>query len=172
MAGVTAIDTSGAVVTMTTNPVNAQNRRFREEIIAIFDTLSDREPRNNNLKRALTWNPGSLLKGARHITLGGQYVVIATGTTPARPAGVQFDEERVIDSDGILNLRSIPSSMVVVGAGVIGAEYASIFAALGTKVTVVEKRDTMLDFCDQEIIDVTASTAVLFARAVCDAPVG
>jgi NAD(P) transhydrogenase len=88
-----------------------------------------------------------------HITLGGQYVVIATGTTPARPAGVQFDEERVIDSDGILNLGSIPSSMVVVGAGVIGAEYASIFAALGTKVTVVEKRDTMLDFCDQEIID-------------------
>ena len=90
---------------------------------------------------------------SEHITLGGQYVVIATGTTPARPAGVQFDEERVIDSDGILNLRSIPSSMVVVGAGVIGAEYASIFAALGTKVTVVEKRDTMLDFCDQEIVD-------------------
>jgi NAD(P) transhydrogenase len=92
-------------------------------------------------------------EGAEHITLRGQYVVIATGTKPARPPGVQFDEERVIDSDGILNLRSIPSSMVVVGAGVIGAEYASIFAALGTKVTIVEKRDTMLDFCDQEIIE-------------------
>jgi NAD(P) transhydrogenase len=88
-----------------------------------------------------------------HITLGGQYVVIATGTTPARPAGVQFDEECVIDSDGILNLRSIPSSMVVVGAGVTGAEYASIFAALGTKGTVVDKRDTMLDFRDQDIVD-------------------
>jgi NAD(P) transhydrogenase len=70
-----------------------------------------------------------------------------------RPAGVQFDEVRVIDSDGILNLRSIPSSMVVVGAGVIGAEYASIFAALGTTVTIVEKRDSMLDFCDREIVE-------------------
>jgi NAD(P) transhydrogenase len=59
----------------------------------------------------------------------------------------------VLDSDGILDLRSLPSTMVVVGAGVIGIEYASMFAALGTKVTVVEKRDSMLDFCDREIIE-------------------
>jgi NAD(P) transhydrogenase len=90
---------------------------------------------------------------AEHITVSGRYIVIATGTTPARPAGVQFDEERVIDSDGILKLRSIPSSMVVVGAGVIGAEYAPIFATLGTKVTMIDKRDAMLDFCDQEIVE-------------------
>lgn len=64
-----------------------------------------------------------------------------------------FDEKRVLDSDGILNLRFIPGSMVVVGAGVIGIEYASMFAALGTKVTVVEKRDTMLDFCDPEVVE-------------------
>ena len=69
-----------------------------------------------------------------------RYIVIATGTKPARPAGVEFDENRVLDSDGILDLKSIPTSMVVVGAGVIGIEYASMFAALGTKVTVVEKR--------------------------------
>ena len=56
----------------------------------------------------------------------------------------------MLDSDGIIDLKFIPTSMVVVGAGVIGIEYASIFAALGTKVTVVEKRDTMLDFCDPE----------------------
>lgn len=54
----------------------------------------------------------------------------------------------MLDSDGILDLKSLPTSMVVVGAGVIGIEYASMFAALGTKVTVVEKRDDMLDFCD------------------------
>jgi NAD(P) transhydrogenase len=59
----------------------------------------------------------------------------------------------VLDSDGILDLKFIPSSMVVVGAGVIGIEYASMFAALGTKVTVVEKRDTMLDFCDPEVVE-------------------
>ncbi|GAY15989.1 Si-specific NAD(P)(+) transhydrogenase [Mycobacterium sp. shizuoka-1] len=90
---------------------------------------------------------------AEHITISGRYVIIATGTKPARPAGVEFDENRVLDSDGILDLKTIPTSMVVVGAGVIGIEYASMFAALGTKVTVVEKRDTMLDFCDPEIVE-------------------
>ena len=90
---------------------------------------------------------------AERITVSGRYVIIATGTTPARPAGVEFDENRVLDSDGILDLKSIPGSMVVVGAGVIGIEYASMFAALGTKVTVVEKRDTMLEFCDPEIVE-------------------
>ena len=86
-------------------------------------------------------------------TVSGEYIVIATGTKPARPEGVEFDEQRVLDSDGILDLQSIPASMVVVGAGVIGVEYASMFAALGTKVTIVEKRQDMLDFCDPEIIE-------------------
>jgi NAD(P) transhydrogenase len=90
---------------------------------------------------------------AERVTVSGRNVVIATGTKPARPVGVEFDENRVLDSDGILDLKSIPGSMVVVGAGVIGIEYASMFAALGTKVTVVEKRDSMLEFCDPEIIE-------------------
>ena len=87
------------------------------------------------------------------LTISGKYIVIATGTTPARPSGVEFDDDRVLDSDGILDLKSLPASMVVVGAGVIGIEYASMFAALGTKVTVVEKRSDMLDFCDPEIVE-------------------
>ena len=87
------------------------------------------------------------------LTISGKYIVIATGTTPARPSGVEFDDDRVLDSDGILDLKSLPASMVVVGAGVIGIEYASMFAALGTKVTVVEKRSDMLDFVDPEIIE-------------------
>ncbi|MCB0942570.1 MAG: Si-specific NAD(P)(+) transhydrogenase, partial [Mycobacterium sp.] len=90
---------------------------------------------------------------AERIEVTAHHVIIATGTKPARPVGVEFDENRVLDSDGILDLKSIPGSMVVVGAGVIGIEYASMFAALGTKVTVVEKRDTMLDFCDREIVE-------------------
>jgi NAD(P) transhydrogenase len=90
---------------------------------------------------------------AERVAVSGRYIVIATGTKPARPPGVEFDEERVLDSDGILNLKFVPASMVVVGAGVIGIEYASMFAALGTKVTVVEKRHTMLDFCDREIVE-------------------
>lgn len=90
---------------------------------------------------------------AELVTVRGCFIVIATGTKPARPAGVTFDEARVLDSDGILNLATLPTSMVVVGAGVVGIEYASMFAALGTKVTVVEKRDDMLEFCDPEIIE-------------------
>jgi len=80
-------------------------------------------------------------------------VVIATGTRPARPDSVAFDGRRIVDSDGILSLERIPSSMVVVGAGVVGLEYASMFAALGTKVTVVERCQGMLEFCDQEVVE-------------------
>jgi NAD(P) transhydrogenase len=80
-------------------------------------------------------------------------IVIATGTKPARPASVEFDERTVIDSDGIVHLEKVPRSMVVAGAGVIGIEYASMFAALGTKVTVVEQRDRMLEFCDDEVVE-------------------
>ncbi|MEU8357388.1 Si-specific NAD(P)(+) transhydrogenase [Nonomuraea sp. NPDC048882] len=80
-------------------------------------------------------------------------IVIATGTSPARPSSVQFDDRTVIDSDAILHLDRVPETLVVVGAGVIGIEYASMFAALGTKVTVVERRDRMLEFCDLEIVE-------------------
>ncbi|HUR01259.1 MAG TPA: Si-specific NAD(P)(+) transhydrogenase [Nonomuraea sp.] len=80
-------------------------------------------------------------------------IVIATGTSPARPSTVEFDDKTVIDSDAILHLDQVPETLVVVGAGVIGIEYASMFAALGTKVTVVERRDRMLEFCDLEIVE-------------------
>jgi NAD(P) transhydrogenase len=86
-------------------------------------------------------------------TISADNIVIAVGTRPTRPVEVEFDEETVIDSDGLLNMREIPSSLVVVGAGVIGIEYASMLAALGTKVTLVERRPGMLDFCDEEVVD-------------------
>jgi NAD(P) transhydrogenase len=86
-------------------------------------------------------------------TLMAESIILAVGTRPARPAGVAFDERTVLDSDGILGLGKIPGSLVVVGAGVIGIEYASMFAALGTKVTVVEKRAHLLDFCDDQMVE-------------------
>lgn len=89
----------------------------------------------------------------RETKASAERIVIAVGTRPARPATVEFDEKAVIDSDGIIHLDKVPRSMVVVGAGVIGIEYASMFAALGTKVTVVERRERMLEFCDLEIIE-------------------
>jgi NAD(P) transhydrogenase len=79
-------------------------------------------------------------------------IVIAVGTSPARPEGVEFDDHRVIDSDGVLRLdQESPRTMTVVGAGVIGVEYVSMFAALGTKVTLVDARDRLLPYLDDEI---------------------
>ncbi|MFI0720946.1 Si-specific NAD(P)(+) transhydrogenase [Streptomyces sp. NPDC021224] len=80
-------------------------------------------------------------------------IVIATGTRPARPASVEFDDRTVMDSDSVLRMERVPRSMVIVGAGVIGMEYASMFAALGSRITVVEQREGMLDFCDAEIVE-------------------
>jgi NAD(P) transhydrogenase len=86
-------------------------------------------------------------------TLETEKIVIATGTVPARPAGIEFDEATILDSDGILDMSKIPSTLVVVGAGVIGIEYASIFAALGTRVTVVERNERLLEFCDNQVVE-------------------
>jgi NAD(P) transhydrogenase len=85
-------------------------------------------------------------------TFSAEIIVIAVGTNPARPEGVEFDDETVIDSDGLLHLhRRLPRTMTVVGAGVIGVEYASMFGRLGTKVTVVDQRPRLLTFLDGEI---------------------
>jgi NAD(P) transhydrogenase len=81
-------------------------------------------------------------------------IVIATGSEPARPPDIAFDGRTIFDSDDIvLRLERIPRTLLVVGAGVIGIEFASMFAALGTKVTVVDGRADMLDFCDREVVD-------------------
>jgi NAD(P) transhydrogenase len=86
----------------------------------------------------------------QHVT--AENIVIAVGTCPARPDGVQFDDHRVIDSDGVLHLdQEAPRTMTVVGAGVIGVEYVSMFAALGTKVTLVDARERLLPYLDEEI---------------------
>ena len=79
-------------------------------------------------------------------------IIIATGTSPARPKDVEFDDQTIIDSDGLLHIQQrLPRSMTVVGAGVIGVEYASMFGRLGTKVTVVDQRPRVLTFLDGEI---------------------
>ncbi len=87
------------------------------------------------------------------VQVSADKVILAVGTNPARPDSVEFDDITVVDSDGVVHLRAIPGSMVVVGAGVVGIEYASVFAALGTKVTLVERREQMLEFLDDEIVE-------------------
>ena len=101
-------------------------------------------------------DPGSVLVvdgSGRDSKVTADKIIIAAGTRPARPDSVDFDDRTIVDSDGVINLQAVPRSMIVVGAGVIGMEYASMFAALGTKVTVVERRGQMLEFCDAEIVE-------------------
>ncbi|HJT21192.1 MAG TPA: Si-specific NAD(P)(+) transhydrogenase [Nitrospira sp.] len=81
------------------------------------------------------------------------FIVIAVGTEPARPAEIPFDGHTVIDTDDLLTLKHIPDSIVIVGGGVIGTEYASILAALGIPVTLIDKQPRLLEFVDSELID-------------------
>ena len=84
--------------------------------------------------------------------LSAHWLIIAVGTRPARPDDVDFDDRTIIDYDGLLRLEDrVPRSMTVVGAGVIGVEFASVFGALGTKVTVVDQRPRVLPFLDGEV---------------------
>jgi NAD(P) transhydrogenase len=82
-----------------------------------------------------------------------EHFVIATGTVPAVSPDVPVDGRTIIDADGIFDLPSVPGTMIVVGAGVIGMEYACMFATLGALVTVVESRKRLLEFADGEIIE-------------------
>lgn len=82
-----------------------------------------------------------------------QKVLIAVGTQAGKPRGMEPDGRTLITSDDILTLEELPQTMAVVGAGVIGIEYASMFAALGVRVTVIDARDRPLEFMDYEIID-------------------
>ena len=93
------------------------------------------------------------ISGGEERRISAEKIVIATGTRPHRPTTVEFDNQTILDSDGLLLLERLPASIVVVGAGIIGIEYASMFAALGTKVTVVEKRHRLLDFVDSQIAE-------------------
>ncbi len=83
--------------------------------------------------------------------LRGEVILIATGSKPHRPAEIAFDDVRVFDSDTFLQMERIPKSLAVIGGGVIGCEYASMFVALGVEVTLVDGRDRLLPFLDGEI---------------------
>jgi NAD(P) transhydrogenase len=83
--------------------------------------------------------------------LRGEVILISTGSKPHRPAEIAFDDVHVFDSDTFLQMERIPRSLAVIGGGVIGCEYASIFIALGVNVTLVDGRDRLLPFLDAEI---------------------
>jgi NAD(P) transhydrogenase len=83
----------------------------------------------------------------------GEFIVIATGTKPAKNPQVPINGRNIIDSDQILSMPQIPRTLIVVGGGVIGVEYACMFATLGVRVIIVEKRPRLLEFADTEMVE-------------------
>jgi NAD(P) transhydrogenase len=100
----------------------------------------------------------SVAVDGRELSLEADIVLIATGSRPLRPSTVPFDDPDVHDSEEVLGIRRIPGSMVVVGGGPVGCEYASIFTALGTDVTLLDAADMILPFMDEEISRLLAET--------------
>ncbi|MCC7387376.1 MAG: Si-specific NAD(P)(+) transhydrogenase [Phycisphaerales bacterium] len=149
-------------------PQLADFRRAREhsfqELVRSADRVVDAEI--DIVQRHMRSNGVAVLHGAAHFTepntvaVEGGYgteqvraerVLVATGTEPAKPEGVEFDQRTVITSDEILGLPALPHSVIVVGGGVIGTEYASMLSLLGVKVTLIEGRPRVLEFVDGEI---------------------
>lgn len=87
------------------------------------------------------------------VTIKSKFIFIAVGSAPSRPHKMEFDGVDIITSDELLTMRELPRSMLIVGGGVIGTEYASMMAALGVKVTLIEGKNRLLDFVDAEIIE-------------------
>ena len=90
------------------------------------------------------------------ITVRGDHILIACGTRPARDPQIPFDDKRIVDTDSISCMEGLPREIIVVGAGVVGLEYTSFFAALGIEVTLIDQRPTILDFVDREIMEALA----------------
>ena len=129
------------VLTKETEVVRAQLARNR--VLTIFGSARFADPH--------TVDVVSSEGGATRLT--GEHILVACGTRPAQSPTVPFDGERIINSDHILQGKTLPREMIVVGAGVIGLEYASMISALDIKVTVIDARPTMLDFVNREMID-------------------
>jgi NAD(P) transhydrogenase len=93
---------------------------------------------------------------AEKVTLRGENILIAAGTRPARSLEIPFDGNRILDTDEFTGIGKLPREIIVVGAGVIGLEYASFMAALGAEVTLIDQRPMILDFVDREIVEALA----------------
>jgi NAD(P) transhydrogenase len=119
-----------------------QNQLIRNSVDFIIGTASVIDPHRIAIKQDSESNEHT-----------ADYIVIAVGTEAARPQEIPFDSETVIDSDGLLSLKQLPKSLTIVGAGVIGCEYACILATLGIPVVLVERRPRLLEFVDSEIIE-------------------
>jgi NAD(P) transhydrogenase len=140
--------------------ITMEDLTFRiESIVRHENQVIEDQLRRNQVEiirgRASFVNPNQLVieSSGSVMTKSADYVVLAVGTRPHHPPGFEVDGEVILDSDDILTLKELPRNLTVVGGGVIGVEYASMFAVLGVKVTLVEQRKQLLSFVDREIIE-------------------
>lgn len=115
------------------------------------------------MKQGITLIPGEAsfidahtlqIKGPRgdQQSITAAFIILATGSRPRRPQNIPFDKERVLDSTSILKIRHLPSSLIVVGGGVIACEFATIFASLGSKITLIDSHERLLAYLDDDIV--------------------
>ncbi len=138
--------------------ISALNNRL-QKVIEEEKNMVDRQFKKNNI-RLLTGtarfeNPHMLILVDPDYRLLYQiqspYFIIATGSKPRNPNNIPFDNEVILDSTTLLSLNKVPKTLLVLGGGIIGSEYASFFAALGTEVTIIDKKDHILPMLDAEI---------------------
>ena len=150
--------------------VATRERRRREEQLRTYNV--------ETFHAAATFVDPNTVRVGPDKLLRGDKILIATGSSPVRPAEFPFEHPHVHDSDEILEIGSLPKSLAVVGAGVIGAEYACTFAALGVAVHLIDGRDALLGFLDREISEniqramIAAGVHFVWKEKVtrCDAP--
>jgi NAD(P) transhydrogenase len=132
-----------SIVSRETDVIQAQLRRNR---VAIFQgTAQFADPHTIEVNGT-----------SEKIALHGENILIACGTRPARSPDIPFDGKRILDTDEFTSISALPRELIVVGAGVVGLEYASFMAAVGAEVTLIDQRPQILDFVDREIVDALA----------------
>lgn len=150
-AALAAVADGGSIL----RPVMARTNRVLEEECAIIEGALGRNHIDflSGLGAFAGKHEISVRNDVGEFKVKGEKIIIATGTRPRRPPELDFDDEVLFDSDSILGLDTQPRSLMVLGAGVIGCEYASIFARMGVRVTLVENRPQILASMDAEIVD-------------------
>lgn len=137
---------------------SVENFLYRKNYVV---KTEEEEVRKNLSRHGVDLYKGTAsFKDAHHIEVNGEgseviysdNIIIATGSYPVHPEGVPFDGKRIHDSDTILDIKRFPKSIAIVGAGVIGLEYATIFSTMGTKVYLLNRSDKILSFIDKEIV--------------------
>jgi NAD(P) transhydrogenase len=131
-----------------------QHQLMRNQVEVFTASAEFVDPHTLRLTDVVDDGNGRGQRGSRDVTASN--VVIATGTEATSDTHIPFDGQRICSSDDMLHLTRLPRSLTVVGAGVIGIEYASLFAALGVRVTIIDKRQRLLPFVDSEIVDMLA----------------